>query len=73
MTAANLDLAWQPGPGRRWFRAGDQVRVQGRTGARYTVRGFRLEGGQVVAELYGGKRGRAQGLATVRAGLLRRS
>lgn len=72
--ARGLAPSWQPGPGRRYFHAGDTVRVtagHGHRAARYRVIGFRLEAGRTVAELYGGTAGHAS-LRTVAADLLER-
>lgn len=63
---------WHAGPGCRYFRTGDEVRVDGIVGGRFTVQGFRYQADAWVAELYGGKPGRARGLRTVAAERLRR-
>lgn len=65
--------AWHPEPGTRYFRPGDEVRIDGERGGAYAVRGFRREAGRVVVELFGArKRGRAPGFRVVPAERLRR-
>jgi len=65
--------AWHPEPGTRYFRPGDEVRVDGERGSVYRVRAFAEEGGRAVVELFGSrKRGRAPGFRTVPAERLRR-
>lgn len=72
-TAPRRELVekWHPAPGARFFVAGDEVRVDGERGARFKLLGFRIEADRMVAELVGGKRGRAM-LRTVHADRLRR-
>lgn len=74
MSAAEVELeAWHPEPGTRYFRAGDEVRLEGERGGAYRVQAFREEAGRVVVELFGArKRGRAPGFRCVPAERLRR-
>lgn len=74
MSAAEVELeAWHPAPGTKYFRAGDEVRIDGERGSAYRLIGFYTEAGQVVADLFGSKkRGRAPMARTVPACRLRR-
>lgn len=48
---------WQPGPGRRYVRKGDRVKVAGKPGARYTFHAAEVDaaGRAVGIIVHGGK------------------
>ena len=47
---------WRPTPRSHVFKIGDEVKLTGQRGGGYRILRFRIEGGRIVAELFGAKK-----------------